>query len=205
MVRDMTLNMPLARALPILLGIIAGLGAVWLGFRFGYSPTNDWQLAARWTARVGFPIFLLSYSASSLFRVFPSETTRTLLRTRRQWGLSFAITHSIHLFALISFTIAAGRTPSPVTLIGGGFAYVMLYAMALTSNDWSMAKLDRNWKRLHTLGIHTLWAVFTFTYVGRIMRPESEMIDTLFTSLAITALFLRLMGRRRMAAPIVKT
>jgi methionine sulfoxide reductase heme-binding subunit len=205
MVWNMTSNMPLARALPILLGIVAGLGAICLGFRFGYSPTNDWQLAARWTARVGFPIFLLTYSASSLFRVFPNETTRTLLRTRRQWGLGFAITHSIHLFALISFTIAAGRTPSPVTLIGGGFAYVMLYAMALTSNDWSMAKLDRNWKRLHTVGIHTLWAVFTFTYVGRIMRPESQMIDTLFTSLAVTALFLRLMGRRRMAAPIVKT
>jgi methionine sulfoxide reductase heme-binding subunit len=201
----MTSNIPYAKTFPILLGIVAGLGAVWLGFRFGYSQTNDWQLAARWTARAGFPIFLLAYSASSLFRVFPSKTTRTLLRTRRQWGLGFAITHTVHLYALISFDVAAGRTPSLVTLIGGGFAYVMLYAMALTSNDWSMAKLDRNWKRLHTVGLHALWAVFTFTYAGRIMKPESQLIGTLFTSLAFTALFLRLMGRRRMSVPILKT
>ncbi len=187
----------LSRALPILLGAILGLAAIWFGFRAGGSDANDWQLAARWTARVGFPIFLVTYSASSLYRVFPNDVTRHLLRTRRQWGLGFALAHTIHLFALITYFRVSGTPTNPVTLIGGGFGYVMLYAMALTSNDWAMAKLDLNWKRLHSLGIHTLWAIYVFSYLGRLVEPHPEAVVHVYVALALTALMLRFMPRRR--------
>ena len=176
------------------------MAALWLGLHIGGSDAEGWQLAARWTARAGFPIFLVTYAASSLFRIFPSETTRTFLRTRRQWGLGFALAHTIHLFALVTYFRVSGQTPNPVTLVGGGFGYAILYAMVLTSNDASMRLLDRNWKRLHRFGIHTLWIIYTFSYARRIMMPELRLIGATFTALALTALMLRFMPRRRALA-----
>jgi methionine sulfoxide reductase heme-binding subunit len=189
-----------ARTLPILLGGLLGIAAIWFGLHAGVSEANGWQLAARWTARVGFPVFLVTYSASSLYRVFPNDVTRHLLRTRRQWGLGFALAHTIHLFALITYFRISGVSPNPVTLIGGGFGYVILYAMALTSNDWAMAKLDRNWKRLHRLGIHTLWGIYVFSYLGRLVKPHPEPVVHIYMALALTALMLRFMLRRRVSA-----
>jgi methionine sulfoxide reductase heme-binding subunit len=187
----------ISRALPILLGGLLGLAAIWFGLHVGTTETNGWQLAARWTARVGFPVFLVTYSASSLYRVFPGVVTRHLLRTRRQWGLGFALAHTIHLFALVTYLRVSGDTRPAAVLIGGGFGYVMLYAMALTSNDWAMAKLDRNWKRLHRLGIHTLWGIYVFSYLGRLVKPHPELVVHIYMALALTALMLRFMPRRR--------
>lgn len=193
MVNAMTL-----RIAPLLLGAIVSALAIWLAFETGDSVNRDWQLAASWTARVGFPIFLIAYSASSLYRVFPSGLTRSILRNRRYWGLGFAITHSVHLAALITYIQVSGIAVERATIIGGGLAYVMLYAMALTSNDWAMERLDRNWKRLHRVGIHTLWAVFVFTYLGRALSPDHQIEGRIALVLAFTALALRLMPRRRM-------
>ena len=186
------------RMLPLLIGAIVGAAAIWLAFETGDSRTHDWQLAASWTARVGFPIFLITYSASSLYRVFPGQATRAILRNRRYWGLGFAITHSVHLYALIVYLRVSGTPVETPTLIGGGFAYVMLYAMALTSNNWAMERLDRNWKRLHRIGIHSLWAVFIFTYLGRALSADHQIEGRIALALAFTALALRLMPRRRM-------
>lgn len=183
--------------LPIALGAIVGALAIWFAFQTGDTPNRDWQLAASWTARVGFPIFLITYSASSLYRVFPSQVTRAILRNRRYWGLGFALSHSIHLYALIVYLRVSGTAVETATLIGGGFAYVMLYAMALTSNKWAMERLDRNWKRLHRVGIHTLWSVFVFTYFGRAVSVDHQIEGRIALALAFTALALRFMPRAR--------
>jgi methionine sulfoxide reductase heme-binding subunit len=185
--------------LPIALGAIVGVLAIWFAFETGDSVNRDWQLAASWTARVGFPIFLITYSASSLHRVFPGTVTRNILRNRRYWGLGFAVTHSVHLFALITYLQVSGNPVEMATIIGGGFAYFMLYAMALTSNDWAMARLDRNWKRLHRVGIHTLWGIFVFTYFGRAISAEHQIEGRIALALAFTALALRVMPRKRSA------
>ena len=48
------------RAFPLLLAAIVSLGAVGLGLSVGRDMDQQWLLAARWTARVGFPIFILT-------------------------------------------------------------------------------------------------------------------------------------------------
>jgi methionine sulfoxide reductase heme-binding subunit len=193
-----------AKTLPIALGTFGGLFALWLGLHLGIDDTESWRLAARWTARVGFPIFLMTYSASSLYKIAPSALTRGLLRTRRQWGLGFAIAHSIHLFALVTFLRISGEVPPALTLYGGGFGYIMLYTMALTSNDRAMEMLDRNWKYLHSFGIHTLWVIYTFSYAKRLIVPDPQLIPRLFTALALGALMLRFMRRSTVKPPRIQ-
>ena len=180
----------MVRQWPMLAGMILGLGALYLGLNSSLDPVESWRLAARWTARVGFPVFLIAYSASALARLWP-ELFTGLARDRRWWGLGFAASHTVHLVALVMFLRVSGESrPLPVLLVAGG-AYTIMFAMALTSTPAAMRALGRNWKRMHTLGIHWLWVVFFASYLGRTMKPESAMVGRMGVTLATTALLLR--------------
>lgn len=178
------------RQWPTLAGMILGLGALYLGLNSSLDPVEGWRLAARWTARVGFPVFLIAYSASALARLWP-ELFTGVARDRRWWGLGFAASHTVHLLALVMFLRVSGETrPMPVLLFAGG-AYAIMFAMALTSTPAAMRALGRNWQRLHAVGIHWLWVVFFASYLGRTMKPESAMAGRMGVTLALTALLLR--------------
>lgn len=187
----------MARRWPMLLGLLAGLGALYLGLQSGKDQLEGWQLAARWTARVGFPIFILTYAASSLGRLYPNGLTRTIWRDRRWWGLGFAMAHTVHLYALVVFYQLSGRDVSVTTLIGGGGAYAIMYLMALTSNDAAMRALGKNWKRLHTAGIYWLWFIFTFSYFGRVMEGREMPWAGIALATALAALGLRIAAWRK--------
>ena len=48
----------------------------------------------------------------------------------------------------------------------GGLGYLFVALMALTSTDQAQKCMGlQNWKRLHFIGSHWLWAVFALTYV----------------------------------------
>jgi methionine sulfoxide reductase heme-binding subunit len=188
------------RYTPILLGGLLALFAIWVGHAWGVDAVDQAQLAARYTARVAFPLFLVAYSASSLLALWPGEATRAILRTRRQWGLSFALAHFIHLWALISFYVISAREVSALTVLGGGLAYVMIVIMALTSNTWSVRRLGRWWQRLHSFGIHWIWFIFTFTYFGRVIDPSRFELGVIQFALCVGALGLRIVARRKRKA-----
>lgn len=181
-----------ARRWPMWLGLLFGLLAVLAGFATGTTNIEQWHLATRWTARVGFPLFILTYSASSLLRLVRGDLTKALVRDRRWWGLGFAACHTVHLGALVTFLILSGeRRPLPV-LLGGGLGYVLLYAMVFTSSDRAQRAMGRNWKRLHTVGIHWLWAIFAFSYAGRVAEGVEMPYAALALGIAIGALALRI-------------
>lgn len=194
-----------ARELPITLAAIVSLGAVALALIVGMDVGEQAGLAARWTARVGLPIFLIAYSASSLVRLWPTDLWKSVLRHRRQWGLAFAFTHSVHLVALIAALEINNETrPLQVYLAAGG-AYALMYLMALTSSDASQKALGVWWKRLHTLGIHWIWFIFAFSYFGRVMDPERMTQGVAGFALCMGALGLRIAAwaaakRRRVSA-----
>jgi DMSO/TMAO reductase YedYZ heme-binding membrane subunit len=183
---------------------LAALTVVALGFASANDTVEQWRLAARWTARIGFPVFILTYSASALYRLWPAERVRALLRDRRWWGLGFAAMHTVHLVALVTFLRISGETrPVAIYLFAGG-GYAILYAMALTSNAAAMRALGRNWKRLHTLGIHWLWTIFFLSYLGRTMEPGKMAEGYLGTTIALAALGLRVAARfGRQRQPVV--
>ena len=85
------------RKWPLWLGFVAGIAAVALALATGGDSSKQWLLAARWTARTGFFLFILTYSASSLVRLWPNRATKALLRDRRCGGLGFTACHTIHL------------------------------------------------------------------------------------------------------------
>lgn len=183
------------KSTPLLVGLFAGLAAIGAAFLAGGSNADIALHAARWTARTALPVFLVAYLASSLLRLWPSNISRPLMRRRRQWGLGFALAHTIHLAALAVNVLVFGPSREPETLIGGGLAYVLIFLMALTSNIWSITKLGRNWKRLHVVGIHYIWLIFAISYASRLGDPEKFMTGLVFTPIMLGALALRLYAR----------
>lgn len=177
---------------PLALGTVLGLFAVFAGLHTGADQIEGWRFAARWTARAGFPVFILTYAASSLLRTWPNGLTKALVRDRRWWGLGFAVCHTIHLGALVTYLTLIGDPPTLVTILGGGLAYALLYAMALTSTDSARKAMGRNWNRLHTVGIHWLWLIFTNSYLGRVLNGAEMPYAGFALTLALLALGLRI-------------
>lgn len=177
----------------VVLGTMFGMGAMVVGLQAGGDNfVEACKLAARYTARAGFPLLIVAYSASSLAQLWPNRTTRALKRDRRQWGLGFAVCHTFHLFAFVAFFKASGQ---PVPLLGAPI-YVLMYLMVLTSNSWSQKRLGSNWKRLHTLGIHALWFAFALAYVGKAWMGQSREVTLPFAMIALGALGLRIAAWR---------
>lgn len=184
------------RTTPIIIGFLLGAAAVVAGLAAGQDGAEQALLAARWTARTALFAFLIVYLASTMIRLWPGDLTRAIMRRRRQWGLGFALAHTIHLAALaVNVLVFLPRTLSSV--IPGGLAYVMIYIMALTSNDASMRALGKNWKRLHVFGIHYIWFIFAASYTTRLFKPETLVTGLIFAPLLYIALGLRLYARRK--------
>jgi methionine sulfoxide reductase heme-binding subunit len=186
-----------ARAVPILLAGALAIVGVLAGFWLGADHADHWLLASRYTARASFVVFLIVYSASSLLRLWPSAMTKALVRHRRQWGLGFALAHTIHLGALAYYNIIILNMPGLQALLGGGLAYGLMFVMAATSNNASMKAMGIWWKRIHTIGIHWIWFIFTFSYFGRLFDPERWMQGAVLFPLCIAALGLRVWAWRK--------
>jgi len=179
-------------------GLAIALLAAATGLGWGEDRANAWQLAARYTARVAFPPFLALFVASAWQRLAPGPVPRWLVRHRRALGLAFATMFTVHLVCLTGFSLANGTVPEPSTLIVGGGAFVALYALALTSTDGAVRRLGaQRWRRLHTFGVYYLWFIFTFSYVGRVVRAPDFF--AVFALACVAALAVRLVGRRAAA------
>ena len=93
------------------------------------------------------------------------------MRRRRQWGLGFALAHTIHLAALLVNIII--YRPRPLdSLLAGAVAYSLIYVMALTSTNAAQRRLGRWWKRIHSFGIHYVWFIFTASYTLRALGDD---------------------------------
>jgi methionine sulfoxide reductase heme-binding subunit len=164
--------------------LIAGLSTTLIGL-INASLFGGWSLdgasaATRITARCSFVWFIAVWGIGPLASMWPGGWRLALLLRRRALGLGFAAAHFVHLIALTTFIGYFGHESSIVAIVGGGLCYVVLFAMALTSHNWWIARLGpKRWKILHVVGGYFAAAIFTNSYVGRL---ESQPI------LAITAL-----------------
>src|SRR5688500_4145822 len=59
------------------------------------------RMAIRASARTSVVLFGLAFVASSLYRLAPSAFSRWLIANRRYLGVSFAVSHAIHLAAIV--------------------------------------------------------------------------------------------------------
>jgi methionine sulfoxide reductase heme-binding subunit len=155
----------------------------------------------RWTARTSLLLFLLTFTASAAWRRWPSAWTRWQLANRRYLGLSFAVSHGVHLVAILVFAhlapMAFDQASNPQTRFVGEIGYAFILAMVATSFDTTAAWLGRRaWKILHTTGVWYLWLVFLLSYASRAVHDPHYWIGV---GAVLAALAVRTLPVRRSA------
>ncbi|MBE9540221.1 MAG: hypothetical protein IMF06_14155 [Proteobacteria bacterium] len=158
----------------------------------------------RLTAATSFGLLICAFAARPLYQLNHSSLARSLLHQRRQIGISVAVSHSYHLLTifLLNWVLFDGGMSFQQSLadLGPGIAvYVILYAMALTSNSFSQRLLGKNWKRLHRFGIYSLMIAFTAAYTGKAI--ESGGLYWLISSAGLAAFLLRVLAWQRQRTP----
>ena len=150
------------------------------------------SLLIRSTAKLSFILFMLAFVASSLFYYINNSLTRWLLKNRRYIGVSFAISHYLHLGALllmtfhIDFNVFEDRGLFRTAF--GALAYAFITLMTITSFDSTRNLFGaKNWKTIHTIGGYLLWIVFAKSYALDLSSP----LRILLALIAISVLILR--------------
>jgi DMSO/TMAO reductase YedYZ heme-binding membrane subunit len=184
---------------PIALAALATTAVVVSILRLEMPELERLVLLNRYLARLSFIVFVPIYAASPLAVWFPGPAIRGLLRIRRSLGLGYAIVMGAHVCGILAYHATNGSDPiEPVAFALGGLGFVLIAALAATSNDASVRRLGgRRWKRLHLLTLHWLWAIYAFTYLGRIGDRGAEYLPGLITVFALLALRMSAFRRRR--------
>jgi hypothetical protein len=157
----------------------------------------------RATARTSLVLFLLAFTASALRRARPaSRVTAWLLANRRYLGVSFAVSHLLHLAVIVTlfggFAGVAANTDTP-TLVLGGLGYVAVLALLATSFDTTAAWLGpRRWQRLHTAGVWWIWGIFLVTFVPAAIAHPARIP---YATLVVAALAVRIAYRAPAPVP----
>jgi sulfoxide reductase heme-binding subunit YedZ len=103
---------------------------------------------------------------SILRTVFPQTkqtgAPKTLLKHRRIIGIVAFFLALGHGFILVKKRDFDFSDPQTYWIyIQGVATFIIFTLLAITSNDWSVKRLKKNWKRLHNL---TYWAIFLLAW-----------------------------------------
>jgi DMSO/TMAO reductase YedYZ heme-binding membrane subunit len=179
---------------------LVGLTALFVGFMIVmivlFQGINElgMRMMIRATGRTSLILFLSAFVASSLCKVCKRPISIWLIKNRRYLGLSMAVSHTYHAFALFGlWYITAGAAPTfdPLGTIG----YILLIAMTVTSFDQPARYLGkRNWQILHTTGMHFFWLGLVAEYILKLTK--SPFIAFPLLSLLVAVMLLRIIAAR---------
>jgi sulfoxide reductase heme-binding subunit YedZ len=184
---------------PLLGTLAAGLFLMAAAVLMLGPDAQSFRQLIRVTARSSFVLFLLAFTASAVVRRWPGEFTRWQLANRRQIGLGFAVSHTIHAAAIAGFAwidpLGFHAATSPGNFVTGGLAYVFIVLMVVTSFDGAVRWLGaRRWRLLHLAGLYFLWISFLITFGKRIPMSGGYVLPV---AMLLIALALRLWPQQR--------
>jgi hypothetical protein len=191
----------------------------WMGTAFGialatatlvlglYGPGNkSVRLALELTARWSFLLFFMAYAGNALATLFGW----TALKGRsREFGLSFASAHLVHVGLIFWLGIILGRVP-----LSGGLLLFFLIALFFTYllaglSFGGVKALGPVWPPLRFIGMNYILIAFGRDFVLPVLYPKPAQVNlghylfyAPFMLLAIAAPLLVLAARtRKSAAP----
>jgi len=164
------------------------------------EPAGFLLLWTRYSAHLAFAFLIVAFSASTLKRVSNNALSTYLMRHRRQVGLGFATAHFAHLTALSLYLTGLEGFSVDASTAVAGFGYVVLLALTLTSNNWSVKQMGPvAWRRLHTTGINILMLYFFVAFSAKLLT-EGDAIYAVYTMTTALAVITKLSIKRNFRA-----
>ena len=178
---------------------LVGLTAVVMIVSAAFMPSSNEDAIGymlRVTARLAFVFLMLAYIARPLGQLVSSglihDTSRWLLKRRRHLGLSMALAHTVHFGYVVALFVVLDMPLEWITIVFGGLAFVLMWLMAATSNRFSMVRLGKNWKRLHTFGLHYLWIIFMQSFIPGAFMDRAPVIYQAIVLLGLIGFVVRM-------------
>jgi len=180
-----------ATAMLLVLLVAASLGG-------GDSAEDSARIVVRSTGALSSLLFVLAWAAAPLAHLTGKRWARSLLGSRRRVGLSMAMSHGVHLLALLMLAQLVDLGVDPLTLVAGSGGFVVIALMAASSSDAAVAALGRKrWLLLHRSGMLYLWVVFTVTWAGGAAQsPVAAVGAAVMLALAALRIYARLRASR---------
>jgi methionine sulfoxide reductase heme-binding subunit len=157
-------------------------------------PETVIHVLLRATARITFVFFFFAFAGNAVREFWPGSFS-SWLAEKRDWLLvAVAASHTFHLGAIILLfqTIGWSRLQW-VTLVGGGFVYILIYAIALNAISRLHTGRERfmigNF-RLEAGALYLIWLIFALGFVPRMI--SGWPVYSLLGSAAVIALVLRI-------------
>ncbi|MDF3337337.1 ferric reductase-like transmembrane domain-containing protein [Mycolicibacterium septicum] len=187
---------------------VASTFAAW-----GVGGVNGANLGIRITARTSAILFLLAFTASSVYQLWPNDITKWIRRNRRYLGVGFAGSHVVHAAFIVTAIVlneqrfethVVDPTPHGVFVLDF-IAYGFIIAMTITSFDRIAKRMQyAAWKRLHLTGSYVIWFTFFIAYWRRGVT-YTEFYGP-FLMIVLAALIIRFIAKaKRGAAKATRT
>lgn len=146
------------------------------------------NLIALWSGKTALIFYLLTIIPGITRRFgLTSKIIIPLTLFRRQFGVLMYLLTLTHYSLMRGILLLQGIKPFPLPWfeVAGFLAFVLLTPMFLTSNDQSVRKLGKNWKKIHSLTYLIIWLIFLHLALQRL---------SLWSILAFTGLFLQILS-----------
>ena len=190
----------LSAVLSVVIIVVAFLSAPADASLRSAEPAGFLLLWTRYSAHLAFAFLIVAFSASTLKRVSNNALSTYLMRHRRQVGLGFATAHFAHLTALSLYLTGLEGFSVDASTAVAGFGYVVLLALTLTSNNWSVKQMGPvAWRRLHTTGINILMLYFFVAFSAKLLT-EGDAIYAVYTMTTALAVITKLSIKRNYRA-----
>lgn len=181
------------RLLPWLVSAVAvaSVAAVLTIFLFG-AGTKGTIEALRVTGRLSFLLFWLAYAGGVLARLHVPVLSAAG-RFRREFGLSFAAAHAVHVILILWLVRITGQTPLPLgTTVIDAIGVVWLYALVGLSVDRLRQHLNpRLWYLVFNIALEYIAFVFLWDFLilplqhGHIFLPSYTPFAVLLVAAAV--------------------
>lgn len=162
------------RTLVLVCAVAVVLMCVALLARYGVGEAG-WRSAVRNTARTSALLFTCAFIARALCSLWQTRASRWLADHQPYLFASFTASHVVHavvIFSLAAVTHGASLNGRGFTLIGGGLAYVFMFAICATSFGRPAAWVEsrRFTRALRAFGLYLIWSIFMISFAGRAAR-----------------------------------
>lgn len=139
---------------------------------------EGWLLAARYTARWSFAVFLVAFLGPVVARSFGESHARTAI-------LAFGAVHGIHLGALGTYRVVAGEPPGLDALAVGGLAYGLIAVLV------GAELAGKSGRVLRAVGLYYAWFVFVLTYATRLGTADLHWVGVTGVAVGAAAILVR--------------
>ena len=147
-----------------------------------------------YSARTTFVLFVCAFAGNAVSNLWLGGSSHWLARRRDWFLLGVAVSHTVHLAAIIAFFQVVGWSKLRLyALAGGGFIYLLIYGLAVVAVQRLRGKSDAFFlgaPRFEAVTMYAIWLIFALAFVPRII--SGWPVYSVFAVAALAALALRI-------------